>query len=85
MSLFFFIFVDNSRNKRRVTRNDLKCIACNFAKKRCDLVIFVQDEYTCNMDTIQKLLSDSEENDENRVRYICQKCSQNLKRSVSSM
>ena len=33
------------------------------------------------MDTIQKLLSDSEENDENRVRYICRKCSQNLKRS----
>ena len=61
-------------------RKDLKCIACELGKRRRNLVIFVQDDYSCNTETVQKLLCNLKGNDENRVRYICQKCSHNLKK-----
>ena len=61
-------------------RKDLKCIACELGKRRRNLVIFVQDDYSCNTETVQKLLCNLKGNDENRVGYICQKCSHNLKK-----
>ena len=75
MSWLFFVFVDRLKHKRRKERKHLKCIECDFPKRRCDLVFFVREDYKCDADIFKKVV------DQHTVKYICRKCSQNLKRS----
>ena len=67
--------------KRKITPKDFKCVVCKKNKRRCDLVVFLRQDYEFNLQHVKNVFAMHNKKLSKDVAHVCKGCHWSLKYS----